>query len=129
MHDDDNPSATVIASPHYRAVEDKLMQDPLVQTMAAQVLAGGVEKAQQLHLWDTAWHPSFAFMQMCNARFSELGGRGASHIGAVANSVIRLIRAALAHERREKIDSTLSAIFDSGTWQQNVKGGRGGTPS
>jgi hypothetical protein len=68
-------------------------------------------------------------MQMCNARFAEQGGRGASHIGAVANSVIRLVRAALAHERREKIDAHLAAIFDPATWRQNTKGGRGGTPS
>jgi hypothetical protein len=81
----------VIESPEYEATRQRLVEDPIVKALAAELSSGIAEghttKADMLHD-DGA--PRFEMMQRCNAEYARRGGVAGGHIGAVAEAIVRI---------------------------------------
>lgn len=80
-----------IEAAHYRQVENELTHDPIVIAMAAEMLNAPADvKASWTH---PDGSPRFEFMQKANTTYRDYGGTATgTHIGAVANAVLALLR-------------------------------------
>ena len=78
---------TVCESGDYEIARQRLMQDPIVQAMAAGI--GDADMLSDL-TWDTG-NPRFEFMQAANAEYIRRGGTDHAHLGCVAEAILRLL--------------------------------------
>lgn len=87
----DQPQIDVIESPEYEATRQRLAEDPIVRTLAAELTAGIAEgHTTMAALVHAGGSPRFEMMQRCNAEYARRGGSDGGHIGAVAEAIVRI---------------------------------------
>ena len=79
-----------IQAAHYGETEQRLISDPIIGDMV-----GGLIHVPRAELAHDTGTPRFEFMQAANHEYRSRGGtgNGNSHIGAVANVLLRLLNA------------------------------------
>ena len=83
----------VIRAAHYDETEKRLTTDPVVRAMALDIFEGILAGQVTLDRFtDSGGGPDHPFMLACNARFRELGGTDAGHIGAVPTAVLTVVK-------------------------------------
>lgn len=86
----DQPQIAVIESPEYEATRQRLVEDPIVRALAAELTAGIAEGHTTMGaLVHGDGSPRFEMMQRCNSEYARRGGTG-GHIGAVAEAIVRI---------------------------------------
>lgn len=100
---DDKP-ITALVSDDYRRDHERLIADPALQRMAAEVLDGirtkGLDPVEVGFIRPNTEGgvPTFQFMRACGDRYRALGGKHGETIGAVATALWAIVLAELLAE-------------------------------
>lgn len=126
-----NDRIDVIESPHYARTRARLMADPIVQTMAREMIDDlGAAAALDRTGADTG-HIAFGFMNAALREYAKRGGTQSGHIGGVAEAMVAIIRDAQNDQPRCpdcRVPITdLSTYFgvhmaDCGYWDERCHG-------
>lgn len=73
---------------HYNEAVDRLMDDPVVRMMAADLIRADVRTALLAHDDGT---PRFEFMTGANEEYRARGGTDSAHIGAIAEAILKIL--------------------------------------
>ncbi|MBV9923187.1 MAG: hypothetical protein JOY78_20370 [Pseudonocardia sp.] len=88
-----------IEAPQYGKTRERLMRDPIVVRMAADLLTTPLKD-----LTHSDGHPRFSFMLSASKTFAARGGTGATHVGAVAEAVLHLVKMAHADAAKNSVE-------------------------
>jgi hypothetical protein len=89
-------SVSMIESPDYEVIRQRLMKDPIVIAMAKGL--EGEDLSEMVHNpnLDDPFNPNptprFEFMLAANKEYRKRGGKDGGHIGAIAEVLLRLVK-------------------------------------
>lgn len=77
-----------IRAAHYDEAVNRLVDDPVVRAMAADLIAAEVRMELLAHDDGT---PRFEFMNGANAEYRARGGTDGAHIGAIGEAILKIL--------------------------------------
>lgn len=75
-----------IRSKEYDEDEQRLMNDPIVVQMASEI----PDEFDWSHFTHNDGSPNFDFMMNANSEYTQRGGKGHAHIGAIAHAILKV---------------------------------------